>query len=65
MQMQSQLATLFIAAINYASITPANKSLALWGLGVFLYLDLLNKPQYIWRITSIAWELLILTACLS
>lgn len=44
--MHSQLASLFVAAINYPSITPANKSLALWGLGVYIYLDLLNKPPY-------------------
>jgi hypothetical protein len=43
--MHAQLGSLFVAAVNYPSITPANKSLALWGLGVFLYADLLHNPQ--------------------
>jgi hypothetical protein len=43
-QLHSQLAAVLVSAVNYPPITPANKSLALWALGLFVFLDLFGHP---------------------
>jgi len=50
-QLHSQLAAVLVSAVNYPPITPANKSLALWALGLFVFLDLFGHPPCVSSLT--------------